>query len=61
MLLLCLFDKRPTLTEGGDYPRLASTIYEAATGKQLVDLYKICRSVHGEWKEADLLPNSKKK
>jgi hypothetical protein len=59
--LLCHFGKRPTLTEGSDYLQLANTLYEAATGERDVDLYKLCRTVHREWKEANLLPNRNKK
>jgi hypothetical protein len=35
--------KRPTLTDGGPYYRLASILYSAATGEHEVDLSRQCR------------------
>jgi hypothetical protein len=34
--------KRPTLTKDGPFPELASTLYEAATGKRDADLWHQC-------------------
>ena len=43
ILLRAFGDKRPTLTMNGAFPKLADTLYEAATGKD-ADLYSQCRA-----------------
>ncbi len=44
ILLRAFGRKRPTLTVGGEFPRLADTLYKAATGKN-ADLYSQCRAL----------------
>jgi hypothetical protein len=43
--------KRPSLTPGSDFLELASTLYEAATGKVDVDLRHQCRTVIAEQRQ----------
>jgi len=46
-LLTKFGQKPPTLTTDGPYYRLASSLYESATGKPCMDLSRQCRKVSG--------------